>query len=292
MTARQMTEPQIARWSRDMVNQGVRVTRTKKGLLLRLPDGSTAMKHFTESDVRGPKNLAAQLRRAGVTSPDDKKIATLPKYITEGTITAKSRDKMIQFIESHNFPTQVFSKDVVHELNMDPGQVNRMLYHCGFTVGETMGRKGRPWYTPETILSLKQQEAEGQAIPEEARSIIEGARKAQEEVDRLTAIPEPEATAEEESPAEKAFKAGVEGAREFGRNLGKAMKEAGMVPPSRQEKEVVVEKSSFHEGREFIDTSNSWALRLDDLDPTLTVAQWMSVLRAAGLEYEIRVWHP
>jgi hypothetical protein len=253
MAVRQMTEPQIARWARDMENQGVRVTRTKKGLLLRLPDGTSAMKHFTESDVRGPKNLAAQLRRAGVTSPDDKKPAALPKYITNGTITDKSRQKMVEFIESHDFPPMVFSKDVVKELGMDPGHVNRVLYHCGFQVGESMGRKGRPWYTPEDLLAMKKRGDEGETIPDHARQLIDGARAAQAEVNQIIADAEQERD----------------------------------VPPIP---EVEVEKSSFHEGREFIDTEDSWTLDLTNKPAHMTLSDYLTVLESAGLEFEIRVW--
>jgi len=248
-----------------MHNQGVKVTRTKKGLLLRLPNGKTAMKHFTESDVRGPKNLAAELRRAGVTSPDDKKPASLPKYITEGTITQRTRETMVKFLESHDFPTVVFSKDVVQELGADPGHVNRMLYHCGFTVGESMGRKGRPWYTPEGLLALKQKDSDGEVIPAHAKQLIEGARAAQAEIDALTA-PKP---------------------IEFDPPLTDQESEAFV---EAMNPEPVVEKSSSHPGREFIDTADSWTLDLDNKPLGMPLGDWLSVLESAGLEFEIRVW--
>jgi hypothetical protein len=271
MPVRQMTEPQIARWAQAVENQGVRVTRTKKGLLLRLPDGSTAMKHFTESDVRGPKNLAAQLRRAGVTSPDDKKPAALPKYITEGTITSKSRQKMLDFIESHAFPTMVFSKDIVSELGMDPGSVNRILYHCGFTVGETMGRKGRPWYTPERLLAMKQKDSEGEAIPDHARQIIDGARAAQAEVNQIIA----DAEAEHEQVIDSEM---VD------------QNPPPMDPPPVPEPEV--EKNSF-EDIDFIDMRDSWVVDIDTLlgeHLSRMVKDRLGVLAAVGIDFEIRVW--
>jgi len=261
MTVRQMSEPQIARWARDVENQGVKVTRTKKGLMLRLPDGSTAMKHFTESDVRGPKNLAAVLRRAGVTSPDDKKPASLPKYITEGTITQRTRQTMVEFIERHDFPAVVFSKDVVAELGADPGSVNRMLYHCGFTVGESVGRKGRPWYTPDALLAMKEKDDNHEVIPEHAKQLIDGAREAQKEIDALTAPFDP--------------------------------------PLTEQETEPVEEKSSFQpeppadEDLQFIDTRDSWVVDMEALlgeHLTRMVKDRLSVLTAVGIDYEIRVW--
>lgn len=292
MTVRQMSETQIAKWSRAMENQGVKVTRTKKGLLLRLPDGSSAMKHFTESDRRGPKNLASVLRRAGVTSPDDKKPATLPKYITEGTITSRSRERMIQFIESHDFPTMVFSRDVVDELGMDPGHVNRVLYHCGFTVGETMGRKGRPWYTPEGLLALKQKEDDGGVIPEEAKQIIDGARKAQEEVDRLTAP--------KEELSDDLLTIAVENSQIV---EGPSYESEGFQPGELvgNGERVPEEKSSSREEPtpenaddiDFIDLRDSWVVDGKELlgeHLHRMVTERLSVLRAVGINYEIRVW--
>lgn len=51
--------------------QGVTVTRTTKGLLFRLPNGSTESLHFTQSDWRATRNFRAQLRRNGVEYPGD-----------------------------------------------------------------------------------------------------------------------------------------------------------------------------------------------------------------------------
>jgi hypothetical protein len=51
--------------------QGVTTTRTKDGLLFRMPDGGTEMLHYTQSDWRGTRNFRANLRRHGVEYPGD-----------------------------------------------------------------------------------------------------------------------------------------------------------------------------------------------------------------------------
>lgn len=51
--------------------QGVSVTRTKKGLLFRFPNGETEMIHFTQSDWRATRNARANFRRNGVEWPGD-----------------------------------------------------------------------------------------------------------------------------------------------------------------------------------------------------------------------------
>jgi hypothetical protein len=315
MAVRQLSETQIARWVRDVENQGVRVTRTKKGLLLRLPDGSTAMKHFTDSDTRGAKNLAAELRRAGVISPDDKKTATLPKYITTGTVTNKNRQAVIDYVRKHDFPTVVFSKDLVAELDADPGTVNRMLYHCGFTVGDSIGRKGRPWYTPQSILTLKTTEAEA-VVPPELKRVIDGARAAQEEINQIIAGVEPvteerDATPEEEAQVLESLASPDSDFVEVDRpeasqeeivaERKKKWIEAlefdpgaeNTVEPEPQVPEVVHVTQEQAEDIQFIDMRDSWVVDLEEiLDKHLyrMVTDRLAVLRAVGIDYEIRVW--
>lgn len=66
-----MSRKEIARLLDHIEPQGVTTTRTTKGVLLRLPDQSTTMLHFTGSDVREAKNVRARLKRAGVSWPTD-----------------------------------------------------------------------------------------------------------------------------------------------------------------------------------------------------------------------------
>lgn len=52
-------------------DEGVRLKDTKKGIMLLLPNGTSTVLHFTNSDHRGTLNLRATLKRAGVSWPWD-----------------------------------------------------------------------------------------------------------------------------------------------------------------------------------------------------------------------------
>lgn len=307
-----MTKTQIQRFTRICEDQGIRVTKTKKGLLLRFPDGSSTVQHFTNSDVRAEPNQIARFRRAGMTHPNDtrRQKDDLPSYITSGTITPKTRQKIIDYVVSQGFPESVLSSEVVRDLNMDPGWANRALYHTGFRPGKAKSRKvGRPWYTPDEILCLKEdpkvvEPAEVKSMPiyEEplygeqitVDDVIEAADIAKDEDFTATppkSLPSAEQFEEtvERDQAEAAFKAGVEGAREYGRNLGKAMKEAGMAPSTQEQ---AVESIIDHD-LQYIDTRDSWTVDMQELlgdHLSRMVQDRLGVLRAVGIEYEIRVW--
>lgn len=66
-----MSRKEIARLLDHIEPQGVKLTRTTKGVMLRLPDGTSTMVHFTGSDVREAKNVRSRLKRAGVSWPTD-----------------------------------------------------------------------------------------------------------------------------------------------------------------------------------------------------------------------------
>lgn len=66
-----MSRKEIVRLLDHIEPQGVETTRTKKGILLRLPDKSSTMLHFTGSDHREADNVRARLRRSGVSWPTD-----------------------------------------------------------------------------------------------------------------------------------------------------------------------------------------------------------------------------
>lgn len=50
----------------DLLDQGVRMKRTKNGLVIYGTEGRTAGTHMTPSDHRTYSNLVAALRRAGI----------------------------------------------------------------------------------------------------------------------------------------------------------------------------------------------------------------------------------
>lgn len=296
MTVRAMTEPQILRFSKSMESQGVVVTRTKKGLLLRLPDKTTAMIHFTTSDRNADKIVKARLRRSGVNHPDDNKAVTLPSYITSGTVRQQSKENFYQWVRKHEYPMEVYGRDLVTDLNMDAGQVNRVLFHAGFVPQKGLTKKGRAWQTPDWLLdeAIKKVTEDEQTVmdnpvPDDVRELIEGAHAAQVEINQIIA----EATADHEEAIETEVPEPEP--IEFDPPLTEQESDAFTEAVSREtsEPEPETEKVSFSNGRELIDTYDSWQVDMRDLlgeHLDRMVRERLSVLGAVGIEYEVRVW--
>lgn len=267
----QMSKPQVQRFVRMCEDQGIKVTRTKKGLLLRFPDGTSTVQHFTNSDVRAEQNQIARFRRAGMTHPNDTRPDkdALPAYITSGSISEKTRQRIIDYVASQGYPEAVLSSSVVKDLKMDPGWANRALFHTGFRPGTAKSRKvGRPWYTPEEILCLKE-------APE---PVVE--EQYQNPVPTIEETAEPEWLAENtvEVPRE------TEDVDRFGTPVSEQETPTPAVIPVTQEQA---------EDIQFIDMRDSWVVDMEELlgeHLTRMVKDRLGVLKAVGIEYEIRVW--
>jgi hypothetical protein len=291
-STKSMSASQIARFTKAMEDQGVGVTRTKKGLFLRLPNGESDMVHFSNSDVRSFDNLVARLRRAGVQHPDDPKVLKdLPKYITEGTVKEASKDRIYSYVRDHGYPTEVFQGEVSTEIKLEPSQTNRSLYHAGFvpSLAKDRRRRTRAWLTPAWLLEEKPEEepvAEPAPTPHTDAALMDfadRARKAQEAVNALGAGPKPMDLTEEES---EAF---VEGMQSQGRMLPPDVDRFGQTE-EEQERDRPLDVSRETSGREFIDTHDSWTLDLSNKPAHLTLSDYLTILESAGLGYEIRVW--
>ena len=160
---------------------------------------------------------------------------------------------------------------------MDPGWANRALYHSGFRPGKAKSRKvGRPWYTPDEILCLK----EHPDVVKEVESIVmdETEPTPEEEAAVLESIEDPDFVEVEGPPG--------------------AMGDTGDepvvfvnpdVPPTQAQ---AVENIIDHD-LQFIDTRDSWTVDMDTLlgEPlSRMVRDRLGVLTAVGIDYEIRVW--
>jgi hypothetical protein len=250
-----MTASAIERFVRSMEEQGVGVTRTTKGLLLRLPDGETTSLHFTNSDVRAPINLMARLRRAGVRHPDDPKdVRELPSNITEGpAVAARTKQKVIDYIVETGFPEVLTVKELVDHTEMVHITATRAMYQMGFT--PVKGKRGaRDWIVPEEILAKKPKQE-----------------------DWLTGAPEVGRVAETESPT---FQPPL--------TLAEAEAYEEAMNPTRDEAEVARLKSLGE--REFLDTHDSWVVDLSKLPMHMTLGDYFTSVAASGLEVEVRVW--
>lgn len=262
MTTRTVSDPQVQRIIRSMQEQGVGVTRTKKGLLFRLPDGSSTAMHFTNSDVRAEANLIARLRRSGVRHPDDQKnVAELPKNITEAKVATRTKDKVLKAVADLGYPDSVKVLTITELANIDHVTCSRGLYALGFRpiVGK---RNSRDWQTPGELLDLRPREEE--PVFEPGELIGNGEREPYQNPGHTIA-----------ESADPEWLATVTGARLFQQEVN----EHGMGKPE----EPKVELSA---GREFIDTHESWTVAT----APACVEEYLDTLRGAGLTVEIRVW--
>ena len=324
MATKTMSESQIQAFTRAMEVQGVRVKRVKNGLLLHLPDGNTQTKHFTTSDYRGDKNFIAALRRAGITVPGER-VADLPAYITSGTITDKSKDRLHNYVVSRGYPKVVYAAEVVRDLEVDAASVNRWLYHSGFEVGDMLDKKkGRPWFTPDHIMREKITEPPSpphNSAPSPAKIAADLADRAARNGSQVQ-NPEPKPEPIEEAVNPTRDEAEVQRLKDMAqpepyKNSGKTIEEAA--DPEWLKENTTVEPT-FHcsicdsnehddlghphepvpvateqpeEDITLIDERDSWVVDLDTLlgeHLSRMVKERLSVLRAVGISYEMRVW--
>lgn len=269
MGAKNMTTTQQAIFIKSMEEQGVGVTRTRKGLFLRLPDGTSTSLHFTNSDYRAQQNLINRLRRAGVRHPEDpKNVERLGRQITDAQpVAQKTKDRILEYVVAAGYPQAVTVKGIILATGMAHITITRALYQMGFK--PIPGRyNSRDWLVPDEVLAKKPE-------PEPEPDVEVKLR----ETTVLEPTPdEPEQNAEPESPT---FSCSICGSDEHD-YLGHPS------PPTPVPKAPAKEKPE----REFIDTHDSWTLDLKELGRFgfFTVEQLATVLRAAGLEMEIRVW--
>jgi hypothetical protein len=150
-----LSRKEIVRIVEHIEPQGVKITRTKKGLLLRLPNQDTAMIHFTGSDHRGGAALRADLRRAGITWPFDE-VKTLPKSITEAKIWPKTLEAARANLIAAGSPQKLRIRDATRIFYPDRGEQQltgyyqdtaKRLYALGWR--PSPGKQTyRVWYQP------------------------------------------------------------------------------------------------------------------------------------------------
>lgn len=142
-----MSRKEIARLIDHIQPQGVNVTRTTKGVMLRLPDQSTTMLHFTGSDVREAKNVRARLKRAGVTWPTDGE--ALPDYLLKSRPLKSTLAKVSKALEG--WDNRYISGAQLRRLmpegdSLGNAAAQAALWHLGWT--PTGGVTNRKWMRP------------------------------------------------------------------------------------------------------------------------------------------------
>lgn len=232
--------------------QGVNVTETKKGYLMRFPNGKTEMLHKSQSDYRGVNNLKASLKRSGITWPFDGEKAELPKYITDSPPRKSTLEKYLTTLEAMGEGRQLEEVTATELARAhwsrlrpeDPFPKNtgtvlstafRVLYGLGYK--QTAYRKGKFGFVWE--LPVTEKPAVTQAAPFAPPQMF---------------APEPEPTEE------------------------KPMGELHTLPAPPPD-----------DGREFIDSVESWTLDPAVIAED-SVGSLIRMTQAAGLKFEIRVW--
>lgn len=255
------------RFIRHMEMQGAKVRQTKSGYLVTSIDGRTVGIHKgTRSDHRGLSNEIGQFRRAGLHHPDDKKdmeevVAKneegYPLYIT-APITERTRRDLLAELESKGWPLTISGR----ELSLDPSTANKGLYAVGYRYDLNGKARNRVWNAPADIVELHEK-----AKAERERAAAEAEHSEQDEM--------------EERPKEEV--------EEHLRPEGDAdVVVAGeSVNVSFPDDEPSPEGGPSA-GREFIDSVDSWVIAEPPM--SLSVAEYLRLLRNAGLEVEIRVW--
>lgn len=259
MGDKSMTAPEQARFIKSMEEQGVGVTRTTKGLLLRLPNGESTAVHFTHSDHRSQKNLMSVLRRAGVRHPEDpKNVTELPTTITQSQpVAPRTKRTILEYIQVAGYPDTVRVMDIVAKTGLVHITVTRALYQMGFKPVDGR-RKTRDWVTPEEILARAPKPEERPEAP----------------------APDPD----RESPTFQRMKAVEPKVPHEQVEVRSAVVEEVVEAPPQPPQETPEPPTE----REFIDTHDSWVADLARVPNP--VREYIDGLRAAGLEVEIRVW--
>lgn len=274
---RTMSKTQQDAFVRHLEDQGCAVRRTSQGgFFIYFPDGGKTSVHVSTSDIRAEKNAIATFRRHGIHHPNDPKEIDMvankndegyPDYMT-GPITSTTRKTVLAELESRGWPLRLRAKD----LAMDTVTANRALYAVGYRWEDPESpSRNRYWKAPDEIKELHERvQAEMKEREEEAR------RQRQERVLRALPRVQEDVDVSRETFPEIEVPVTVE-------NVHLVQAAADLAKPAGEAEEPE---------REFIDTVDSWVI--DDGAPDvyipMPVRKYLSSLRGAGLELEIRVW--
>lgn len=153
--------------------QGVSVIRTTKGMLFRMPNGSTEMLHYTASDWRATRNFRANLRRNGIEYPGDytDKKQKRPPY-------KESIEKVRAAINDLD-ADRVTTVQIAAKTGMGSGTIAHVMHHIGYwhEYKPNTSRKTFIWHPPidpkEIVTPLEDMELEEYIDPNEVEIVQE-----------------------------------------------------------------------------------------------------------------------
>lgn len=142
-----MTVSQVNALGAHVERQGVIVTRTKSGLLLRLPNQDTCMVHFSSSDVNQIHQVRRKLKHAGITMPSEPKNAG-------GKPTKRTKELVRSALIKLGDPDPVRIHDVLKAVAepISPGAATNVLIGMGYHPSGT--RASRRYHRPDMISLL------------------------------------------------------------------------------------------------------------------------------------------
>jgi hypothetical protein len=233
--------------------QGARVNKTKNGVRVLFPNGSTTAIHWTTSDYRAAKNMRADIKRAGLTWPFDNQRGQIMNAKTEKT-RAKLHEAMARF------PYPPPTAAIAEAAGLSEISVLRHLPIMGYESRRSPDRRGFFWSKP------------GLTWP--------AARPPQVAAPGFDPFPEVVSETEPSHPEIERTSDGSRLVREQEReeaeestNIAEIVADAYPEPPVQPQQP---------RGREFIDSADSWTIEVPE--------KLQRLAERLGLSIEVRVW--
>jgi hypothetical protein len=151
-----MTVSEVEALGAHVAKQGVRVTRTKSGLLFRLPNQDTVMVHYTSSDVNQVHQIRRELKRAGILMPKEAKSVT--KHPTK-----KTRQLVKGILDELGDPNEVTVKEIrdiclSRGLSTASGTISGVLGAMGYSPSGSTS--SRVYHRPQKVAMKLPEEIE------------------------------------------------------------------------------------------------------------------------------------
>lgn len=267
---------------RALEDQGAKVKKTKKGLMIYAPNGGMITTHNTPSDYRAKRNFMNDLSNNGLRHPDDDNERRgrgtahfneegYPTYVTTGKVSAASKKIILSQLSEMGWPERV----TVPELNgkLAPSVVAKTLYQIGFRYAEDKARgsrgRNKVWAAPADLLALRS-----------SPTAVEGATG---EAKPSTPEPEPITPPQREPEPEPSF------TKDEIPSLGAVTEpKPEPAPEPKPEPAPTPVTLPLAKKRDFIDDQDSWTIDQDVMPRK--VVEYLESIMDVGLEVEIRVW--
>ena len=243
--------------------QGARVNKTKNGVRVLFPNGSTTAIHWTTSDYRAAKNMRADIKRAGLTWPFDNQRGQIMNTKIENT-KAKLREAMDNRIKNFD-ERSVTTAAIAEAAGVSEISVLRHMPSLGYeSKRESNGRSPFVWAKPD-LDAFAADPRFDPVFPE----VVSETEPSYPEIKRASSGRTVPSLLEINPRTSSMVTAFAEGA--VGRDA--IVREGHTVQPQQPQQPG---------GREFIDTAESWTIEVPE--------KLQRLAERLGLNIEVRVW--